>query len=72
METVMSGFDDEAEHYRGLLPESRSALSIAITLATSIAMWLLVYLLAAIGPAPQPVGPYSGMLAAHENEAAHK
>lgn len=68
----MSGPDREDDYYRGLLPDSRSALSIAITLATSIAMWLLVYLISAIGPAPQPVGPYSGMLAAHENAAAHK
>lgn len=63
METVMNGFDREDEFYRGLLPDRRSTLSIAITLATSVAVWLFVYLIAAIGPAPP--GPSSGMRTAH-------
>lgn len=73
METVMGGFDDNANFYRGYLPERRELMSLAITLMTIVAMWLLVYLVAAIGPTPAPVQPYSGLLAAHfEAEAAHR
>ena len=73
METVMRGFDDDPEFYRGYLPDHRNVLSMAVTLATIITMWLLVYFVTAIGPAPSPVQPYSGMLASHfaTEAAAH-
>lgn len=65
METVMYGFDKDAEFYRGYLPDHRSVVSMAITLATIVAMWLLVYLVGSVGPAPTPAQPYSGLLAEH-------
>ena len=63
-------FDKDPEFYRGYVPEHKSVLPMAVTLGTIIAMWMLVYLIATIGPAPQPVEPYSGMLTSHFAKAA--
>ena len=65
METVMSGFKDDPEFYRGYLPDGKNVLSLAVTLATIVAMWLLVYAVSAVGPVQAPVQPYSGLLASH-------
>jgi len=54
METVMSGFEKHAEFYRAYLTEERSLIPLTVALATIVALWLLVYLVAAIGPAPAP------------------
>jgi hypothetical protein len=72
MESVMNGFERDAEFYRGYLPAHRSVFSMAITLAMIAAIWLLVYLVAAIGPAPPPTQPYSGLLAGQVSSPAVK
>jgi hypothetical protein len=49
MVTVM-GIEKHAEFYRGYQPDRRSLFPVAVLLATLIALWLLVYLLSALGP----------------------
>ncbi len=49
MVTVM-GIEKHAEFYRGYQPDDRSLIPVAIVLATLIALWLLVYLVSAVGP----------------------
>ena len=48
----MSGFEKHAEFYRAYLTEDRSLIPLTVVLATIVALWLLVYLVAAVGPAP--------------------
>jgi hypothetical protein len=55
MVTVM-GIEKHAAFYRGYQPGDRSPLPVAIVLATLVALWLLVYLVSAVGPQPGPVG----------------
>ena len=49
MVTVM-GIERHAAFYRGYQPDDRSLFPVAIVLATVIALWLLVYMLSALGP----------------------
>ena len=52
MVTAM-GIEKHAEYYRGYQPDDRSIWPVAIVLATMVALWLLVYLIAAVGgPSP--------------------
>ena len=51
MVTAM-GIEKHAEYYRGYQPDDRSIWPVAIVLATMVALWLLVYLIAAVGPQP--------------------
>ena len=51
MVTAM-GIEKHAEYYRGYQPDDRSIRPVAIVLATMVALWLLVYLIAAVGPGP--------------------
>ena len=53
MVTVM-GIEKHAEFYRAYQPDDRSLFSVAIVLATLVALWLLVYLVSELGP---QVGP---------------
>jgi hypothetical protein len=53
MVTAM-GIEKHAAFYRGYQPGDRSPLPVAIVLGTLIALWLLVYLVSAVGPAPGP------------------
>lgn len=48
----MNGYEKHAEYYRAYLTEDRSLIPLTVALATIVALWLLVYLVAAIGPAP--------------------
>jgi hypothetical protein len=57
METVMNGVEKHAEYYRGYLPDDRSVIPLAISLATIVALWLLIYLVSALGPQPRPEAP---------------
>ena len=50
MVTAM-GIEKHAAYYRGYQPDDRSVLPVAIVLATMVALWLLVYLISAVGPA---------------------
>ena len=64
----MSGFEKHAAYYRAYLTEERSLIPLTITLATIVALWLLVYLVAAVGPASnhaaQPAAKGSGVVQA--------
>ncbi len=53
MVTVM-GIEKHAAFYRGYQPDDRSLFPVAIVLATLVALWLLVYLVTAVGPHPRP------------------
>jgi hypothetical protein len=55
MVTAM-GIEKHAAFYRGYQPGDRSPLPVAIVLATLIALWLLVYLVSAVGPQPGAAG----------------
>jgi hypothetical protein len=52
METVMNGIEKHADYYRAYLPHQRSLIPLTIALATVIALWLLLYLVSAVDPAP--------------------
>ena len=43
-----------AAFYRGYQPDDRSLFPVAIALATIVALWLLVYLVSAVGPHGRP------------------
>jgi hypothetical protein len=55
MVTAM-GIEKHAAFYRGYQPGDRSPLPVAIVLATLVALWLLVYLVSAVGPQPGSAG----------------
>jgi hypothetical protein len=52
METVMDGIEKFADYYRGYLPHRRSLIPLTIALATTIALWLSLYLISDAGPTP--------------------
>jgi hypothetical protein len=54
MVTVM-GIEKHAAFYRGYQPDDRSLFPVAIVLATLVAVWLLVYLVSAVGPHAGPL-----------------
>ncbi len=58
MVTVM-GIEKHAAFYRGYQPDDRSLFPVAIVLATLVALWLLVYLVSAVGPHPGPTAVQS-------------
>ena len=47
---MKNGIEERAAFYRGYLIDDRNLVPLTIALATLIALWLLVYLLCAIGP----------------------
>jgi len=51
MVSVM-GIEKHADYYRGYQPAERSLFPVAIVLATLVSLWLLVYLVSALGPVP--------------------
>ena len=48
----MHDLEKHALFYRGYLTHDRSAVPLAIALATIVVAWLFVYLIGAIGPLP--------------------
>ncbi len=48
------GIEKHAAFYRGYQPGDGSLLPLAIVLCTLVALWLLVYLVSAVGPQPKP------------------
>ncbi len=44
----MTGIEKQAAFYRGYLTDERSLVPLTILLATVVALWLLVYLVAAV------------------------
>ena len=47
---MKNGIEERAAFYRGYLIDDRSLVPLAIILATTVALWLLLYLVSAIGP----------------------
>ena len=68
MVTVM-GIEKHAAFYRGYQPDDRSLFPVAIVLATLVAVWLLVYLVSAVGPHAGPatvqLSPQSAYVVSH-------
>jgi len=52
----MNGIEKQAAFYRGYLADERSLVPLTIVLATVVAVWLLVYLVAAVAEAHQDAG----------------
>jgi hypothetical protein len=50
---AVMGIEKHAAFYRGYEPDQRSLFPVAVVLATLIALWLLVYLVYAVGPQPR-------------------
>ena len=48
----MNGIKKQAAFYRGYLPDDRSLVPLTIVLATSVALWLIVYVVGAVSDAP--------------------
>jgi hypothetical protein len=63
MVAVMS-IEKHAAFYRAYQPHERSLVPVAVVLATMIALWLLVYLLSALGPYVPPTASPSQQSAA--------
>ena len=53
MVSVM-GIEKDADFYRAYQPDSRSLIPVTVVLASLVALWLLVYLVSAVGPLPAP------------------
>jgi hypothetical protein len=51
----MNGIGKQAAFYRGYLPDDRSLSPLTVLLSTTVALWLLVYLIGVAGGAPQAV-----------------
>ena len=49
VETVMNGIEKRAGFYRGYLTHDRSPIPLAVVLGITIALWLFVYLIGAVG-----------------------
>ena len=49
----MNGIEKQAAFYRGYLTDERSLVPLTIVLATVVALWLLVYVVAAVAGAAQ-------------------
>ena len=67
----MRGFEKHAAFYRPYLTEDRSLVPLTIALATIVAMWLLVYLVAAVGPEPKDPAPHAAKTPAVAERIAH-
>jgi hypothetical protein len=52
----MSGIARQAAFYRGHLPEDRCLLPVTVLLSTTVALWLLVYLVGVVADAAQGAG----------------
>ena len=52
---AVMGIEKHAAFYRGYEPDGRSLFPVAVVLATFIAVWLLAYLVSAVGPQPETV-----------------
>jgi hypothetical protein len=52
----MNGIGKQAAFYRGYLPDDRSLVPLTVLLSTTLALWLLVYLVAAVADPHQDAG----------------
>jgi hypothetical protein len=53
MATATKRIERHAAFYRGYLADDRDLTAVAVVLGIGIALWLLFYLLAAVGPQPR-------------------
>ena len=54
----MNGIEKQAAFYRGYLTDECSLIPLSIVLASVVALWLLVYLVATVAVAPQDTGAW--------------
>ena len=54
----MNSIEKQAAFYRGHLTDERSLVPLTIVLASVVALWLLVYLVATVAVAPQDTGAW--------------
>jgi hypothetical protein len=52
----MNGIEKQAAFYRGYLPDDRSLVPLTVLLSTTLALWLLVYLVVAVAEDHQDSG----------------
>jgi hypothetical protein len=52
----MNGIGKQGAFYRGYLPDDRSLVPLTVLLSTTLALWLLVYLVAAVAEPRQDAG----------------
>ena len=52
----MTWIEQQAAFYRGYLPDDRSLVPLTAVLSTTLALWLLVYLVVAVAEAHQDAG----------------
>ena len=52
----MNGIGKQAAFYRGFLPDDRCLVPLTVLLWATLALWLLVYLVAAVVEAQQEAG----------------
>ena len=52
----MTSIGKQAAFYRGYLPDDRSLVPLTVLLSTTLALWLLVYLVVAVVEAHQDAG----------------
>jgi hypothetical protein len=56
----MNEIEKQAAFYRGYLPHDRSLVPLTIILATSVTLWLMVYVADAVGGVPRNEGAAVG------------
>ena len=54
MVTAMNPIERHAAFYRGYLADDRNLATVAVVLTFGVALWLLVYLIASVGPHSDP------------------
>ena len=52
----MTWIEKQAAFHRGCLPDDRSLVPLTVLLSTTLALWLLVYLVVAVAEAHQDAG----------------
>jgi hypothetical protein len=62
---LVNGIEKQATFYRGYLPDDHSLVPLTIALATSVALWFIVYLVGAVGGVPQNQGAAVAGFACH-------
>jgi hypothetical protein len=69
----MTWIGKQAAFYRGYLPDDRSLVPLTVLLSTTLALWLLVYLVAAVAEAHQDAraGRVAAVAFIHNRLAAH-
>jgi hypothetical protein len=61
--TVNTGIEKQAAFYRAYLIDDRSVAPLTVAWMTIVALWLLVYLIGAIGPPGKPQTPEAAVQA---------